>query len=120
LGKNVLLFKKSCKNLYEFMRKSSSPPRQGEALMSFTAKVKETREFFIATTDLGTKRDTYRDAHFPLDPKVFYAGHLFLDSLAGTSHYVNFQEATSAVFHGSELVEDHGEIRLVPFKRGAQ
>jgi hypothetical protein len=72
--------------------------------MSFTAKVKETRELFIATTDLGTKRDTYRDAHLPLDPKVFYAGHLFLDSPAGRSHYVNFQEATSAVFHGSELV----------------
>jgi hypothetical protein len=86
--------------------------------MSFNTKVKETREFFIATTDLGTKRDTYRDAHLPLDQKVFYAGHLFLDSLVGTLHFVNFQEATSAVFHGSELVVDHGEIRLVPFIRG--
>jgi hypothetical protein len=102
------------------MRKSLSSPLQEEALMSFTAKVKETRELFIATTDLGTKRDTYRDAHRPIDQNVYYAGHLFLDSLVGTSHYVNFQEATSAVFHGSALVEDHGEIRLVPFIRGAQ
>jgi hypothetical protein len=69
--------KNHIKILYEFMRKSLSPPRQGEALMSFTAKVKGTREFFIATTDLGTKSDTYRDAHLPLDPKVYYAGHLF-------------------------------------------
>ena len=66
------------------------------------------------------ERDAYRDAHRPLDQKVFYAGHLFLDSQPGALHYVNFQEATSAVFHGSELVEDHGEIRLVPFIRGAQ
>ena len=84
--------------------------------MSFTAKVNETKEFFIATIDLGTKKDTYRDAHLPLDQNVFYAGHLFLESLVGTSHYVEFEEATSAIFRGSELVADYTDVMLVPVR----
>jgi hypothetical protein len=84
--------------------------------MSFTAKVKETRELFIATTDLGPIKDIYREARPPLNRNVYYAGHLFLEYLVGTSHSVDFEQATSAIFHGSELEEEYGDVRLVPLR----
>jgi len=79
--------------------------------MSFTTKVKHTRELFIATTDLGTTKDLYRDAHPPLNESLYYAGHLFLERLVGTTHCLDFEEATSAIFHGSELEQDYGDVR---------
>jgi len=66
--------------------------------MSFNTKVKQSREFFIATTDLGPNRDIYRDAQPPLNQNVYYAGHLFLEFLVGTTHCLDFEEATFCHF----------------------
>jgi hypothetical protein len=80
-----------------------------------SAKVIATGELFTATTDFGTNEQSYHDAHSPLQADHLYGGHLFPESNVGTSQYVEFSEAKSAMFHGSELDEDIGDIRLVPF-----
>jgi hypothetical protein len=84
--------------------------------MSFTAKVKATNELFQATTDFGTDGKSHRDAHLPLQSEHIYGGHHFLGSVVGTSHYVEFSEAETAVFPGSKLEEVYGDIRLVPVR----
>jgi hypothetical protein len=81
-----------------------------------SAKVKATAEFFMATTDFGPNEESFRDAHSPLVADHLYGGHLFPGSIVGSSQYVEFSEAKSASFHGSELDEDVGDVRLVPFR----
>lgn len=81
-----------------------------------SAKVKATGEFFIATTDFGTDQAGYRDAHAPLEVNHIYGGHLFPESSVGTTQYVEFTHSVSATFRGSELDEEIGDIRLVPFR----
>ena len=82
--------------------------------MSFTAKVKVTGQLFQATTDLGTDKELYRDAH-ALENDHFYAGHLF-DAYPGNSPWVEFSEATWGVFRGDELQDFPAEMRLVPVR----
>jgi hypothetical protein len=84
--------------------------------VSFTTKVKKTGELFHATTDLGTDKSIYQDAHSPLEPAKIYAGHLFVDARPGNSPWVEFSEAQWAVFRGDELDEFYAELRLVPFR----
>jgi hypothetical protein len=84
--------------------------------MTVSAKVRETGELFMATTDFGAHEDSYRDAHSPLQADHLYGGHFFPGSMVGTSQYVEFSEAESKTFRGSELDEDIGDIRLVPFR----
>jgi hypothetical protein len=84
--------------------------------MSFTTKVRATGELFDVTTDLGTDEKTFRDAHPPLEPTKLYSGHLFVGSLVGSSQYVEYSEAKTATFHGSELDEEYGDIRLAPVR----
>ena len=81
-----------------------------------SAKVKSSSEFFMATTDLGTDKKTYRDAFSPLKDDHWYGGHLFPGSIVGSSQYVEFSEAVSASFLGSELDENIGDTRLVPLR----
>jgi hypothetical protein len=94
---------------------NSANPSKGDG-MSFTAKVKATNEFFQATTDFGIDGKSSRDAHSPLDPGRTYGGHHFPGSIVGTSQYVEYSEAETAVFPGTELEEVYGDIRLVPMR----
>ena len=84
--------------------------------MSFTTKVKATNELFHVTTDFGIDGKSYRDAHSPLDPNRIYGGHHFPGSFVGTSQYVVYSEAVTAVFSGKKLEEEFGDIRLVPIR----
>jgi len=83
--------------------------------VSIKTKVRQTGEFFQATTNMGPNKNIDRDAFSPLDSNTFYAGHLFPGSVVGSSQYVEFSEAVLKVFHGSELEEDTGDLLLVRF-----
>jgi hypothetical protein len=84
--------------------------------MSFTAKVIATGEFFWATTDIGAEKGRFRDAHLPLDKTIYYMGNFLPGSLVGRSFYVEFSESETATYHGSELDEVPGDIRLIPVR----
>jgi hypothetical protein len=82
--------------------------------MGFTAKVIATGEFFWATADLGAEKERFRDTQLPLDKTIYYMGNLLPGSLVGNSFYVEFSDVETATFHGSELEEVPGDIRLMP------
>jgi hypothetical protein len=41
---------------------------------------------------------------------------LFLGSLVGQPQYIEFSDVSHREFPGSDLVEETGDIRLVPFR----
>jgi hypothetical protein len=85
--------------------------------MSFSAKVIATGELFLASTDMGPDKKRFRDAHSPLNKAIYYMGNLLPGSLVGNSFYVEYSGAETAVYHGSELEEVDGDIRLMPIQK---